>query len=262
MSASLPPEQAFQRLAGLWTITDFNCPWGFDIPFINWIIDQNDLSILRSATVHEIFVMTCGLNTSLAEFEQATGYVPPRWPFSPKWDEDLTLGEFSVWLLAHSDLPTIEPLEIAGTSCKPGGIFLGLSEIVQRKTGRTRLRPSSVIASTLNPEELQVVLWQTQTATGRLVPGGEWDWRSSGCLSFTLTLLGAIGIIAAFLYENTTFFWLTVATMFAGLIHGIFVTYPSQAKRMQSLLPEGVVTFGDLVRVFAKQPAVDVTAKM
>lgn len=242
------PEEAFHRLATMWSSAF--CDWSHDQLFSEWELHEIENPWRTSRDVHKCFVRGCNLTASLEEFETVTGYSRRSWFSSIRWSETLTLGQFSVWLLDHCDLPDVRPLIIAGKVCEPGGIFIGMSEIVERETGNDRVRPSTHIADVLKFDQLLVVLWQTQVATGRMLPPKD-SAMSPGCAAFLSTVFGAAAIIVGVQWPSNLLMLTGIGSMLTGIIVATF----RQRTSLDAILPKEVTTFGDLARAFAsKQP--------
>lgn len=241
------PEEAYNRLAVLWAMADFE--WDHEFPFSEWIAIEYEVSSPRSRDVYDRFDATCNLVASLEEFEAFTGFRYRVWPLSPRVDKNLTLGDFSVWLLDNSDLPETGPLNIAGKLCEQGGIFLGMSDVVKRETGENRIRPSSRIADVLSVDQLCRLLWQTQVATGRLLKQEE-SSMARGCAALLVTIFGIVALIVGAAASIAILAFLGASSVLAAIV----AVCLNQQSGVEAVLPHGIETFADLAREFAQQP--------
>lgn len=252
------PEEAYNRLAGLWALAEFQ----FDHEYLlsDWIAFEYDLASPTSRDIYERFKSTCNLTASLEDFEAFTGFKYRVWPFSPRINQTLTLGELSVWLLNHCDLPDVHPLHIAGQVCEPGGIFLAMSDLVRRTTGDDRIRPSSPVADVLQPDQFQRFLWQVQVASRLPIPAHSDPTALYGCLAFLLMPLGLIVIVMAWAVADDPAIGSLVglATIAIGFVLCLIRVPDSNWFSTESFLPPKVITFGDLARVFAANEQISI----
>lgn len=203
----LTDEQALAGLIDLWRnltgLSIEDCPIDADDNFIDvyqrdWDHDL-DVSLIPSRMRRDL-----GVDASDDEFFRLmSGQY--EWAWGEEWERDvkptLTFRRVASWIVDHIEMPSFEPMNVAGRRCGPAGAFGGIAATIQEVAPGARFPPRTPILSRVRGGTLERV-WDrlNMYASGKLPALSFPNRRVGEAFALAATFVGiavAIGLVAS-----------------------------------------------------------------